>query len=456
MLERYSRPVMQALWSEENRYRRWLEVEVAACEAWAELGVLPADEVARLRQKAAALVVDAGFVRRVAELETQVRHDVVAFTTALAERLGEEGRLIHYGLTSYDVVDTALSSLMVEALDVIREGLERLAAAVAGRAREHRDTLMVGRTHGVHAEPITFGLKLAVWYAEIGRHRARLARCRESVRVGKVSGAVGTYAHVHPHVERYVCRRLGLEPAPVSTQILQRDRHAEYVTTLAMLGGAIECFATDLRGLARTEVGEVEEPFATGQKGSSAMPHKRNPVVSEQMTGLARVLRGYALTAMENVVLWHERDISNSSAERLVIPGATTLVDYMVNRFADVVEGMHVYPERMLANLERSGGIVHSQSVLLALVDTGLSREEAYRLVQACARESLETGRPFRELVRQDPVIAERLGPERLAAAFEPSRHLERVGEIFERLGLSEPPEGGTGLDGNGEAASRG
>ena len=443
MLGRYARPALRRLWSDENRYRRWLEVELAACEAWAEHGVLPADAVRRLVAKARSLEIDQDFVLRVDAIEAVVKHDVIAFTTALGERLGEEARLIHYGLTSYDVVDTALSSLLVEAMDIILAGLEGLRTAVAHRAREHRDTPMVGRTHGMHAEPITFGLKLAVWYAELGRHRERLIAAREGIRVGKLSGAVGTYAHVHPAVEEGVCRRLGLHPAPASTQVLGRDRHAAYITALAILAGGIDCFATDLRGLARTEVGEVEEPFAVGQKGSSAMPHKRNPIICEQMSGLARVVRGHAGAALENTLLWHERDISNSSVERIILPGATTLVDYMVHRFTAVVEGMRVYPERMLKNLEATGGLIHSQPLLLALVTSGMSREDAYARVQAHAAEAETSGRSFQKLVETDPDIVVRLGLEGMAAVFDWRRRLVHVLDIFRRVGL----EGG--IDGD-------
>ncbi|HCC32912.1 MAG TPA: adenylosuccinate lyase [Clostridiales bacterium] len=441
MLGRYSRPALRQLWSDESRYRRWLDVELAACEAWAEHGVLPADAVRRLVEKARSLPIDQDFAIRVAAIEAAVKHDVIAFTTALSERLGEEGRLIHYGLTSYDVVDTALSALMVEAMDIILAGLEGLRAAVARRAQEYRDTPMVGRTHGVHAEPITFGLKLAVWYAELGRHRERLLAAREGMRVGKLSGAVGTYAHVHPAIEAGVCRRLGLRPAPASTQVLGRDRHAAYVTALAIFAGGIDGFATDLRGLARTEVGEVEEPFAPGQKGSSAMPHKRNPIACEQMAGLARVVRGYAGAALENALLWHERDISNSSAERIVLPDATAIVDYMVHRFTAVVEGMRVYPQRMLENLEATGGLIYSQPLLLALVTSGMSREDAYAWVQAHAGEAGVGGRSFRERVEADPDIARRLGPEGLAAAFDWRRQLVHVADVFRQVGL----EGGEG-----------
>jgi adenylosuccinate lyase len=443
VLERYSRPALRRLWSDENRYRRWLDVELAACQAWAEQGVLPADAVGRLAEKAGSLRIDREFVRRVAAIEALVKHDVIAFTTALSERLGEEGRLIHYGLTSYDVVDTALSSLLVEAMDIILTGLEELRAAVARRAREHRDTPMVGRTHGMHAEPITFGLKLAVWYAELGRHRERLSAAREGMRVGKLSGAVGTYAHVPPAIEAGVCGRLGLRTAPASTQVLGRDRHAAYVAALAVLAGGIECFATDLRGLARTEIGEVEEPFTLGQKGSSAMPHKRNPVICEQMAGLARVVRGHAATALENALLWHERDISNSSAERILLPDATTVVDYMVHRFTAVVEGMRVYPQRMLRNLEATGGLIYSQPLLLALVASGMSREDAYARVQAHAVEAGEGGPSFRERVAADPDLAGRLGPDGLMTAFDWRRQLVHVADIFRRVGL----EGGEGGD---------
>jgi adenylosuccinate lyase len=442
MLERYARPALRQLWSDENRYRRWLDVELAACEAWAEHGHLPADAVARLVEKARALDIDQDFVLRAAAIEAVVKHDVIAFTTALAERLGEESRLIHYGLTSYDVVDTALSSLLVEAMDIILAGLDGLREAVARRAAEHRGTPMVGRTHGMHAEPITFGLKLAVWYAELGRHRDRLVAAREGIRVAKLSGAVGTYAHVPPAIEEGVCRRLGLRPAPGSTQVLGRDRHAAYVTALAILAGGIDCFATDLRGLARTEVGEVEEPFADGQKGSSAMPHKRNPIVCEQMAGLARVVRGHAGAALENVLLWHERDISNSSAERILLPDVTALVDYMVHRFTAVVEGMRVYPERMLKNLEATGGLIYSQPLLLALVASGMSREDAYARVQAHAVPAGMPGPSFRQGVETDPAIAGRLGPEGMAAVFDWRRQLVHIPDIFRRVGLGGGGEG--------------
>jgi adenylosuccinate lyase len=430
VIARYTTPEMKRLWSDENRYRRWLEVELLACEAWARLGVLPADEVAELRQRCR---VDTA---RIDAIEATVKHDVIAFVTAVAETAGRAGRHLHFGLTSYDVVDTALASLMQEAIDLISAETSRLAAVVAARAREHRRTLMVGRTHGVHAEPMTLGLKFALWYAELQRNLERLARARAVISYGKLSGAVGTYAHVDPRVEAEVCARLGLQVAPISTQILQRDRHAEYVGALAIAATSIEKFATEVRGLQRTELLELEEPFSAGQKGSSAMPHKRNPVGCEQMSGLARVVRSYAEVALENMVLWHERDISNSSAERLIIPGSTTLVHYMTRRFTRIIEELAVYPERMLANLNLTGGLIYSQQVLLGLVAAGLDREQAYAIVQELAMRAWEGKGVFTELVAADPRVRAHLDPQALAACFDPWRQLEHVDTVFSRLGL--------------------
>ncbi|MEW6547026.1 MAG: adenylosuccinate lyase [Bacillota bacterium] len=430
MIERYTRPVMGRLWSDENRYRKWLQIEVAACDAWASLGVIPPDAARRIRERAAFSV------ERVRELEHRVEHEVIAFVSAVAETVGEDGRYLHYGLTSSDVMDTALSCLMVEALDLIAEGVSRLAGVVREKALQYRNTVIMGRTHGVHAEPTTFGLKLALWWAELGRHRERLAEARRQVAVGKLSGAVGNFAHLDPRVEEYVCRHLGLEPAPISSQVLSRDRHAHYLCTLANLAASIEKFALEIRGLARSEVREVEEPFREGQKGSSAMPHKRNPILSERMCGLARLVRSYAMAALENVALWHERDISHSSVERVIIPDATTVVDYMLHTFTRVVEGMRVYPERMEANVYAGGGLAFSERVLLALVDRGMSREDAYQVVQELAHRALDTGASFRDLVETDPRVGKVLDAGAVARCFDLSPFLARVEYIFGRLGL--------------------
>jgi len=430
VIERYTLPEMAAIWSPENRYRKWLEVEIYACEAWAELGVIPREVVEQIRARAR---VD---VDRIRAIEAEVHHDVIAFTTSVAEQVGEAARFLHYGLTSNDVVDTAQSALLKEACDLLLRRAEALREAIRAQARRHKDTLMVGRTHGVHAEPITFGLKLAVWYAEMERNVERLRRAREAVAVGKISGAVGTYANVDPFVEEYVCRKMGLRPAPVSNQVLQRDRHAELATTLAVVAGSLEKFATEVRHLQRTEVREAEEPFRAGQKGSSAMPHKRNPEKCERVSGLARLMRGYALAALEDQALWHERDISHSSVERVILPDATTVLDYMLHLFTTIVTDLRVYPQRMKANLELSGGLISSQQVLLALVGKGMSREEAYRLVQGHALATWEEGGSFRARLEADPEVRRRLSPEELEACFDYRRHLRHVDAIFARLGI--------------------
>jgi adenylosuccinate lyase len=395
---------MARVWSEEAKLARWLEVELAALEAWGQVGAIPVDAVASIRERATAPSPE-----RVAELERTTNHDVAAFVDAVSAELGPDGRWFHYGLTSSDVLDTALSLTVQDAGRVVLDAIERAFGTVARRAEEHRGTLTIGRTHGVHAEPTTFGLKLAGWAFELARDRERVERALENVRVGKLSGAVGTYASTTPEVERIACEALGLEPAPSSTQILQRDRHAELLSTLALLASSLDRFALEIRHLARTEVREVEEPFGTGQKGSSAMPHKRNPIVSERICGLARVVRGYAQVALENVALWHERDISHSSAERVVLPDAFMAVDYMLDRFTWLVEGLVVRPERMRSNLESTGGLFFSQRLLLALVDSGLDRDSAYRLVQRHAMRAWEEGLDFRQLVRADSTIAEQV-----------------------------------------------
>lgn len=430
MIERYTRPEMGAIWTEENRFRAWLEVEILACEAWAELGVIPKEDVVKIRQNASFDIA------RIKEIEEETRHDVVAFTRAVSETLGEERKWVHYGLTSTDVVDTALSYLLKQANEILLRDLENFIAVLKEKAIEHKYTVMMGRTHGVHAEPTTFGLKLALWYAEMERNLERFKQAAETVRVGKISGAVGTYANIDPFVEQYVCEKLGLQPAPISTQTLQRDRHAHYMATLALIATSIEKFAVEIRGLQKSETREVEEFFAKGQKGSSAMPHKRNPIGSENMTGMARVIRGYMLTAYENVPLWHERDISHSSAERIILPDATIALNYMLNRFTNIVKNLTVFPENMKKNMDRTLGLIYSQRVLLALIDTGMTREEAYDLVQPKAMEAWEKQVPFRSLIEADEVITSRLTKDQIADCFDYNYHLKHVDTIFRRLGL--------------------
>jgi adenylosuccinate lyase len=422
---------MARVWSEDAKLARWLDVERAALAAWAELGVVPGAAAAAVATRAMPPTAE-----RVRELEERTQHDVAAFVDAVAEQLGEDGRYFHYGLTSSDVVDTAFALQIGDAGALLLDGLEQALAAVLRRAREHRDTLMIGRTHGVHAEPTTFGLKLAGWAFGLERDRVRLTRALEGVRVGKFSGAVGTYATSDPELERLACERLGLEPAPSSTQILQRDRHAEVLSALALLASSLERFALEIRHLARTEVREVEEPFGRGQKGSSAMPHKRNPIVSERLCGLARVVRGAAAAGLENVPLWHERDISHSSAERILFPDAFLAVDYMLDRFAWLVDGLVVRPERMRKNLEGSHGLFFSQRVLLALVDAGLSRDEAYRAVQRHAMRAWDEELDFPSLVRADSEIAGRID---LADVLDLDAYTRHVGHVFDRLGALEP-----------------
>jgi adenylosuccinate lyase len=420
---------MQAVWSDESKLARWLEVELAATEAWAELGVVPRD--AALELAARAVPPSPG---RVAEIEQVTGHDVAAFVDAVAEQVGPAARWLHYGLTSSDVLDTALALQVREAGALLLEGVDRSLAAVIRRAEEHRHTVMAGRTHGVHAEPITFGAKLAGWAFELDRDRARLVRALDGIRVGKLSGTVGVYAGGDPEVERIVCERLGLEREPAATQVVPRDRLSELMSTLALAASSLERFATEIRHLARTELREVMEPFGKGQKGSSAMPHKRNPVVAERICGLARVVRAGAIVALENVALWHERDISHSSAERVAVPDAFLALDYMLDRFAWLVDGLVVDAERMRQNLEASHGLVFSQRLLLALVESGLGRDDAYRLVQGHALRSWEEDRDFRLLVEADPELAARLGAEGIAAAFDLDAVLAHVDVIFERL----------------------
>jgi len=431
LIERYTRPEMGRIWTLENRFKKFLEIEVAVCYALAEKGIIPRDAAEAIGQKASFSV------ERILEIEKTTRHDVVAFTRCVAESLGEEARYFHYGLTSYDVVDTALSLLLKEAVELIEEGIAALAETLKEQALRYQDTIMIGRTHGVHAEPITLGLKFALWWDEMKRHRERLRRAKETISYGKISGAVGTFAHLDPAVEEAVCRRLGLKPAPISTQILQRDLHAELLLVLALIASSLDKFAVEIRGLQKTEIREVEEPFYEGQKGSSAMPHKRNPVSCEQISGLARVVRANAQVALENIPLWHERDISHSSAERIIFPDSTILVDYMLHQMNRIIANLHVYPGNMQANLEKTRGLIYSQNVLLALVEKGFSREKAYDLVQKYAMRSWEEELPFRQLLEKDKEIASLLTPEELEACFDPRKNLRFVPLIFKRLGLT-------------------
>ena len=430
MILRYTLPQMGALWSDEHRLRVMLDVELLVLEAQATLGLVPRQAVAAIRRKARVNLA------QVAQKEAKTRHDVIAFIEHLEDRVGPYGRYLHVGLTSSDVLDTSLAVLLRRATDLLLEDLRRLLAAVAAQARRHKYTLMIGRTHGVHAEPTTFGLKLAMFYDEFRRQLARLSCAHEEISVGKISGAVGTFANVDPRIEQQVCRRLSLRPAPISTQIIQRDLHASYVATLALIGASLEKLATEIRHLQRTEVREVEEPFGSGQKGSSAMPHKKNPIACERITGLARLLRGYAVAAMENVPLWHERDISHSSVERVILPDATILLDYMLQTMAEVIMGLVVYPDRMRENLMKTQGVVFSGQVLLRLMEQGLSRTKAYELVQRSALAALRNGRDFQDTLLRDPAVRRHLSPQALRRCVDPRVHLRHVNRIFKRVGL--------------------
>ncbi|HAM80976.1 adenylosuccinate lyase [Ornithinibacillus bavariensis] len=431
MIERYTREEMGTIWTEENKFNAWLEVEILVCEAWSELGIIPQEDLKRIREIASF------DIQRIYELERETRHDVVAFTRAVSETLGEERKWVHYGLTSTDVVDTALSLNLKQANEILRKDIHNFIEILRSKAIEHKHTVMMGRTHGVHAEPTTFGLKMALWYEEMKRNLERFELAAKNVAFGKLSGAVGTYANIDPFVEQYVCEKLGLTPAPVSTQTLQRDRHAAYIATLALIATSIEKFATEIRGLQKTETREVEEFFAKGQKGSSAMPHKRNPIGSENMTGMARVVRGYMVTAYENVSLWHERDISHSSAERIILPDATIALNYMLNRFGTIVKNLTVFPENMKRNMDKTHGVIFSQRVLLALIDKGMSREEAYDIVQPKAMEAWETEIHFKKLVKAEDRITALLTDKEIEACFDYTYHLKNVDVIFERIGLS-------------------
>ena len=430
MIERYSRPEMARIWSQETKYDNWLRVELAVCEVYGRRGVIPGDALNRIKAKAR---VDP---HRIDEIEATTRHDVIAFLTNLEEAIGADSRFVHIGMTSSDVLDTALALQLQQACEILLADLERFRGAVRALALAHRHTLCVGRSHGIHAEPMTFGLKAALWYAEAGRNLERLRRARETVRVGKISGAVGTFAHIDPDVEEEACHLLGLEPAPVSSQIVQRDRHAELMTTLAIIAASLEKVAVEIRALQRTEILEVEEPFAEGQKGSSAMPHKRNPVGSENVTGLARLIRSNAGAALENVALWHERDISHSSVERVILPDSTILLDYMLHRMSEILEGLRVYPERMRENMERSFGLMYSQRVLLRLTETGLPRQQAYEIVQRNAMRAWSDRTSFRDLLAADGEVTARLASAALAECFDPAWYLRNVDAIYRRLNL--------------------
>jgi adenylosuccinate lyase len=429
VIEKYTRPEMGRIWSDGNKYRCWLDVEIAVAEAWAEEGRVPADALPAIR----AATFD---LNRIAEIEEETQHDVIAFLRNLAERVGPDARWIHLGLTSSDVVDTALALQLVQSTDLVLRDLDELCSVLADLARKHRSTVMIGRTHNVHAEPITFGFKAAVWYAEIGRQRDRVSSVRREIAVAKIAGAVGTHANVTPAIEERVASRLGLDPEPAATQVVQRDRHAAYVLTLGLLGSSLDRIATELRNLQHTEILEVEEPFREGQQGSSAMPHKRNPILNERISGLARVLRGYAVPALENVVLWHERDISNSSVERVILPDASILTDYLLSLLTRVLRDMRVNADRMEQNLASSNGLFFSEKVLTALVESGLSRPDAYKVVQRSAMQSWQTGEQFRAVLERDPRVTEHLSAEQLEALFNLQTFLEHVDEAYARLGL--------------------
>jgi adenylosuccinate lyase len=431
LIERYTLPEMGNLWTEAYKFKTWLEVEIAVCEAQAELGYIPAEAVAEIKEKA-------NFdPQRILEIEAEVRHDVIAFLTNVNEYVGDAGRYIHLGMTSSDVLDTALALQMVASLDVIMSHVEALIQAIRYQAQQHRSTVMIGRSHGIHAEPMTFGFKLAGWLAEMLRHRDRLCQLRKTIAVGQISGAVGTYANIDPRIETLTCQALGLEPDPASTQVISRDRHADFMNCLALLAASIERFAVEIRNLQRTDVLEVEEFFSKGQKGSSAMPHKRNPIRSERLTGMARLIRGYAVAALENVALWHERDISHSSVERVALPDACILMHFMLVEATKLIKNLLVYPDNMARNMNVYGGVVFSQQVLLALVKQGFNREEAYTIVQSCAHQAWNTADgDFRQLISTDPRVTAVLSPAEINDCFDPLHHLKNLDQVYQRLGI--------------------
>jgi len=430
MIERYSRPQMKRVWSDENKFNKWLDVEIAACDAWAELGTIPREAMTKIKLAKCN-------IKRMDEILKETHHDMTAFLGSVSESVGEESRFIHLGLTSSDVMDTALSLQIIEAAEVLTQDVKELISALAQKAIEHKYTPMIGRTHGIHAEPISFGLKLAIWVEEMRRNLRRLSEAKKAMAVGKISGAVGTYATVPPEIEQKACHKLGLTPAPVSNQILQRDRHAQFTTTLAIIASSLEKFATEVRGLQRTEVREIEEPFGTGQTGSSAMPHKRNPELCERICGLARLVRGYALTAMENIALWHERDISHSSTERITLPDSCLALDYCLTLFTSVIKGLQVNPQKMKKNIELTRGLVFSQRVMLALIDKGLSRQKAYELTQRNAMKCWKGNKTFFSLLKADTEVTATLTQVELESLFDYQYYLRYVDEIFERLGLT-------------------
>jgi len=431
MIERYSRPPMKRVWAEVSKFSKWLEVEIAVCEAWADLGVIPREAIPKIKLARLNL-------KRMEEILQETHHDMTAFLGAVSESLGDESRFIHLGLTSSDVIDTALSLQLVEAAELLNQDIKELISVLAEKAIQHKYTPMIGRTHGVHAEPTSFGLKLALWVEEMKRNSQRLTEAKKAVAVGKISGAVGTYATLSPEVEEKACGRLKLEPAPVSSQILQRDRHAQYVTTLALIASSLEKFATEIRSLQKTETREAQEPFGGKQTGSSAMPHKRNPELCERICGLARLIRGYALTSMENIALWHERDISHSSTERIILPDSCLLLDYSLTLFTSVMKGLQVYPKRMKRNLGLTKGLIFSQRIMLAFIDKGLSRQKAYELVQRNAMKAWEGNKDFLKLLKADAEVTAVLPPEELEPLFDEQYYLRYVHDIFERLGLTE------------------
>lgn len=431
MIERYSRPQMKKIWSEESKFDKWLQVEIAVCEAWAEVGAIPKEAIPKIKKARYNL-------KRIGEILKVTHHDMTAFLQAVAEGIGDESRFIHLGLTSSDIMDTALSLQLKEASQLLAQDIAELIDVLENKAIEHKQTIMIGRTHGVHAEPTTFGLKLALWAQEMKRNAARLNSAKNAISVGKISGAVGTYATVPPDVEQKACTRLGLTPAPISSQIIQRDRHAQFVTTLAIIAGSLEKFATEIRSLQRTEILEAEEPFAAGQTGSSAMPHKRNPELCERICGLARLLRGYALTSIENIALWHERDISHSSTERIILPDSCLVLDYILSIFASIMKGLQVYPENMRRNLELTQGLVFSQRVLIALIEKAITRQKAYELVQRNAMKAWKQKISFLDLLKADPEVTAHLPQKELEPLFDYSYFTKHVDEVFQRLGLTD------------------
>jgi len=431
MIERYSRPRMKRVWSDENKFAKWLRVEIAVCEAWVELGVIPREDLSKIKLARVNL-------KRMEEILKETHHDVTAFLGSVSESLGEESRFIHLGLTSSDVIDTALSLQLLEAAEILSQDIKELIAVLAQQAIKHRYTAMIGRSHGVHAEPISFGFKLALWVEEMRRNLQRLADAEKAISVGKISGAVGTYATLSPELEEKACAKLGLAAASISSQVLQRDRHAQFVTTLAIIASSLEKFATEIRGLQKTETREVEEPFAAGQTGSSAMPHKRNPELCERICGIARLVRGYALTSMENIALWHERDISHSSAERIILPDSCLILDYSLAIFTSVMKGLQVYPQKMKRDMELTKGLIFSQRVMLALIDKGLSRQEAYKMVQRNAMKAWKGSRNFLTLLKADAEVTAVLPVEELEPLFDEQYYLRYIDDIFGRLGLTE------------------